>query len=274
MNIFTATYTDYIKFNEKQNEDCFWVSPGQSAFVIADGVTRVRIGKRYTYPNGAKQAAELFCKTVGLSLEKSKDKDAETVLETAFYEANKTIHKLNITEGIAEKLDWYVNEYFSCVGVVGFIRDTTLYYGYVGDCGLAVWDAQNRLRMQTKDQVKESSHYQLMDEIQKKQKLSKKQRHIYIRKNFQNHSSGKYYGTFNGEEGVESYYIFGKYTLSPGDLVVFYSDGFVDYIQDKEFLRILRSQDNNLLNLYVQEKAALKPDIFGHDRTFVSFIAE
>lgn len=65
MKYFSATYTDFIKFDRKPNEDFFLISQNYQIFVIADGVTQAHFpSDGYAFPAGAKAAAQIFCYSV------------------------------------------------------------------------------------------------------------------------------------------------------------------------------------------------------------------
>ena len=72
MRTFSATYTDAVKFNRKPNEDYFLASEKYPIFSVADGVTRyVAEDLRYSYPAGARAAAQIFCQSILEYLEKN-----------------------------------------------------------------------------------------------------------------------------------------------------------------------------------------------------------
>lgn len=283
MKMFSATYGDIIKFNRKPNEDCLLISKKYPIFAVADGVTRgIFKDKRYAYPAGARAAAAIFCFTVIEYLERhilplrSRAKGGygvgEDLIKKAFDGANAKIHELNENEGMEETHDWYTNDYFDCVGVAALLAKNTIYYGYVGDCGLAIFDRTSTLKFQTKDQVANSLHHKEMRKIAQQKSMDRKARIAYIHKNFRNNPSGKYYGTFSGEKGVKTYHVAGNQKLAKGDLVILYSDGFAEYLKSKEFLRIVRKGDKEALDDFAVLKALTSPAKFGTDRTLISFV--
>jgi serine/threonine protein phosphatase PrpC len=160
------------------------------------------------------------------------------------------------------------------VGAVGFLTGDILHYGYVGDCGLAVFSEENNLKFQTKDQVAESLHHQEMEQIAKGKNWNHAKRLAYAHEHFRNHPSGKYYGTFSGEQGTKDYYQIGSQKIQKGDMAIFYSDGFAGYLESKEFLRIVREGDKQALDDFTAFKAMTSPVQFGTDRTIVSITFE
>lgn len=272
MKIFFATYSDVVKFNRKPNEDYFLISKKHPIFAVADGVTRgIFEDKRYAYPAGAHAAAEIFCFSVIDHLETNvSSRGDHKLLEKAFDEANERIHELNENEGRIENHDWYANDYFDCVGVAGFLDQNMLHYGYVGDCGLAIFDKDNNLKFETKDQVATSPHHKEIEQVAQGKNWNHAKRLAYGHEHFRNNPSGKYYGTFSGEEAVKIYYQIGSQKIQEGDLVIFYSDGFVGYLESKEFLRIVRQGDKEALDDFTAFKAMTSPVKFGTDRTLIT----
>jgi hypothetical protein len=54
MKYSAATYTDFIKFNRKPNEDFYLASSRYTIFAVADGVTHGRFESgAYAFPTGA-----------------------------------------------------------------------------------------------------------------------------------------------------------------------------------------------------------------------------
>jgi len=162
MTYFSASYTDFIRFNRKPNEDFYLISSTSPIFTVADGVTQGRFESgAYAFPTGARAAAQIFCYTNVEFLEKNidfKQKDNlrfnKALIEKSFNLANRRIKELNINEGINKKLNYFDYDWFDAVGVLGFIMGDNLYYGFVGDCGLAIFDKDNQLKFQTKDEVR------------------------------------------------------------------------------------------------------------------------
>lgn len=284
LNYFAATYTDFIKFDRKPNEDFYLVSEKLPIFVIADGVTQshFREGKyegEYAFPAGAKTAAQIFCYSVLEFLEeKLREKtNFENSIKKSFDLANQKIKELNIAEGIDKRLNYLEYDWFDCVGVLSFIFKNVLYYGYVGDCGLAIFDDKNQLKFQTKDMV-----IPAVERARKKHKnwenLPLGERVLIMHKDFRNRLDGKGYGAFSGETEVKRYYQIGSQNLNSGDLVVFYSDGFLNYFQFPEFIKILRKmvryvhrkQDKKVLDEFTFQKAKENYERYGTDRTLIS----
>jgi serine/threonine protein phosphatase PrpC len=271
MRIFTATYTDIIKFDRKPNEDFFLVSQNYPIFLIADGVTQSHFPTgEYAFPAGARTSAKIFCYTTLKFLEENlENKNFKNLIENAFNLANQKIKEFNIAEGIDKRLNYLEYDWFDCVGVAGFIIENNLYYGYVGDCGLAIFDKENKLKFQTKDMVKSAIEqakkiYKNWDDFPKEKRI------LIMRKEFRNRIDVKGYGSFTGGEGVKKYYKIGSKNLKEKDLIIFYSDGFLNYLKFPEFIEILRKQDKKSLDKFTIQKAKENYENYGTDRTFIA----
>lgn len=275
MRHFAVSFSDIFKFDRKPNEDFYLISSSFPIYAIADGVTQAHFPSgEYAFPLGAKTAAEIFCFTILNNLEnnflnKKIFRNPEQILEKSFNLANKKIRALNETEGMFEKLDYYVYDLFDTVGIAGFILKDILYYGFVGDCALKVFDKNNKLKFQTEDQVKKAINF--AKNIHKDwENLTIQERIIIMHKEFRNRSDGKGYGSFSGEENVKKYYEIGKIFLKEGDLIVFHSDGFSNYFQFPEFLEFLRKGDGKSLKEFSYNLAIINPFKYGTDRTFIA----
>lgn len=277
MEYFSATYTDFIKFDRKPNEDFCLISSKLPIFTVADGVTQGRFESGgYAFPAGAKAAAQIFCYTVCDFLENNIDLSKKSnyqfnrnLIEKTFDLANQRIKELNKNEGIDKKLNYFDYDWFDAVGIAGFILANDLYYGFVGDCGLVIFDKNDKIKLQTRDMV--GPAVERAKNIHKNwEELNDEQKTIIMHKDFRNNPAGIGYGSFSGEEGVKKYYQIDKKSLKKGDLIVFYSDGFFNYFQFPEFVKILRNRDKKALGRFTTYKAIVNLLKYGTDRTLIA----
>jgi serine/threonine protein phosphatase PrpC len=273
-NYFVASYGDFVKFNEKPNEDFYFVPKKNPVFAIADGITRFsyeNINK--TLLNGARKAAEIFCLESAKYLEKNLDfktansKSIKNAIKKAFDFVNERIKRLNIRYGIPKKMDYIKYDWFGAVGVAGIILKNKLYYGYLGDCGVVIFDKKNKKKFQTKNMVASA-----LEKFKNWKEFSPEKRALIIHKNLRNNPNKKGYGSFTGESRIENYYEIGIKKLKEDDLVVFYSDGLLELLKDKNFVEILRKKDRRKLDKFVLRKAKEDEQKYGRDRTFIATI--
>jgi hypothetical protein len=100
--------------------------------------------------------------------------------------------------------------------------------------------------------------------------MDKNERTKIFHRDFRNNPSGQGYGSFTGEKGVKRYYQIDSLILNSGDLILFYSDGFVEYLKFPKFIKILRKGDKKSLDAFTFEKAKEDYKRFGTDRTLIS----
>src|SRR3989344_593600 len=181
MHIFAATYTDAVKFNRKPNEDYFLASEKHPIFSVADGVTRyVAEDLRYSYPAGARAAAQIFCQSAVEYLENEFEKGTglqeKTMRETLKF-ANGRIRELNENEGMTkETINYRDRDFFDCVGIVTVISRSTLLYGYLSDCGLVLFSKENKLLFRTENTIRPViAPYIQMEDVRKRRELIKKE---------------------------------------------------------------------------------------------------
>ncbi len=279
MKIFLATYQDFVRFDVKPNEDALLISKKIPVLAVADGVTQSHYKNgRYALPYGARLAARIFCKTTVSHLEKhvniknASEKQIKSAIKEAFNTANKKIRELNIKHGLVDKrMDYLQHDWFDTVGIAAVVVKNTLHYGFVGDCGLIIFNKNNKKIFQTKDMVRPAvKRYENM--YPDFAAFPAEKRTLIIRRDFRNNPDKKGYGSFTGEGNVQYYYAFGTKRLNKGDMVVLYSDGFFNLLKDAEFITILRGCDKNKLTKFVMQKAEEKPKKYGDDRTFISVI--
>ena len=279
MKILSAIYGDFVRFDVKPNEDAYLISKKFPIFAVADGVTQSHYPNgRYALPYDAKEAAHIFCKATveylenNLAIKDASDKKVRETIARAFDFTNQKIRNLNEQHGIQKRMDYKEHDWFDTVGVVVIMVKNTLYYGFVGDCGLVIFDKNNNKKFQTKDMVQPAvNRFKKMYPDSETWDLLQHQ--FVIRKDFRNNPDKKIgYGSFTGQLGVENYYAFGKKELHKGDMSVLYSDGFFELLKHPNFLKVLRKGQKNMLDSFVMKKAKENHKKYGDDRTFISIV--
>lgn len=257
---------------ERPNEDYCLVSEKYPIFSIADGVSRTRNPDGiYPDPSGARLAAELFCQESVASLESHFEKASLETLREVFFNANFAIRLLNIAQGIPEKLDYLVNDYFGTCGVAAFIKGNILYYGYLGDCGVRIYNQKDFLKLISVNDVGPPEEYR--DSLTFN---SKEERWRFWRKVLRNRPEAGYptYGVFTGEPEVECYYHLGEAKLASGDLIFLYSDGFLQFIEKAEFRELFRvfkgKELEDRIEKFVEKEIVKNPG----DKTLTSILVD
>lgn len=216
--------------------------------VVADGITRDPNGIKYfdstsfeekinNYPNpsGASMAANLICKTFEENYNDIISKKLS--LKEAFIMTNKEVKKLNNAH--IKVCDYLENDYYGAVGASALIENNNLYYSYICDCGVAVFNNDGKLVFKTEDDMEKVNKHFDTGSFNWNQPEAR----IIVRKDYRNNPNNKYsYGAITGEREFEHYLKEGSLKLNDNDIVIVYSDGFTNYLFDKDFY-------NNLINL-------------------------
>ena len=168
----------------KVYEDCCTIGFRKPAFVVADGVTRsAEIGAGdLCMALGAWLCVNAFCNAARNSLSMPIPFDASTLKE-AFLTGNRVVKEMNTIFGVTpETTDWFKRDLFGTCAVLGTIDDNgTLFYGWIGDCSIAVFDKDDMPRLITPEDVS------ILEQYREGLGLSEKERMIFWREKLRNH---------------------------------------------------------------------------------------
>jgi serine/threonine protein phosphatase PrpC len=260
-----------INLQAKENEDAFfyWQEGSRGIAVVADGITRDPIGmpefpdesdeegimefwKKYPKYSHAKKAAGIFCKTFFDFLMKGKNR-----FDKAFEFANFKIKALN--KDLKLGSDYLEKDFAGCTAVGVEISKGTLNWGFVTDCGLAIFNSKG-LKFRTENFMKNTSDY--MEKVYKKEgkTWNNPEMREFARRELRNKEvfSGKNqvgYGAFTGEEEALNFLHIGKHKVFPGDHIFLYSDGMEPIVYSKEFEENLKKYSFNGLQRFCRMKA-------------------
>ena len=238
----------HMEYNHPQ-EDAFRYQVDEDSktviVVVADGITRDPIGAtflptptdpNYPKPSKATEVANIFCESLVSFLRDSPP--SLKSLNQAFVRANEEIRNPN--RGI--DIDYLKNDFAACVGVGGVIHENLLYYGYIGDCGLAVFDRKGTLQFQTKD---EGPSKEIGKQARREgKKWSDPVWRAHVRKHYRNNPSEPLsYGAFTGEETAMDFLRTGRYGIREGSTIIFYTDGVLPFMNTKTFRITRRFRD-------------------------------
>ncbi len=199
-------------------------------FAIADGVSRShKEGDRY--PELSSQiAAEQFCRVTAYGLEQYMR------IEEVFDHANKAIAALNHAHRIIPgSVDFLYQDYLSCVGIVGSFSGmegcpNTFVYGYMGDCGMLLYDADFFPVFMTQDPVG------VLERFREGWGFSKEEKAILWRREFRNRNARiMTYGALTGEPSALLHLKCGYIDIRPGDTALLFSDGVYPFVFDRRF---------------------------------------
>lgn len=203
---------------------------------VADGITRDSVLKRgrrvYPNPSPAREAAEAFCDSF-IAKMKSVPPSVPS-LRSAMRFANNALWSLN--------KDLEVNyldcDYAGCVASCAVIAQKTLYYGFLTDCGVCVFDRSGTLKFRTPDEGPSQKIASIISKHPKKFGTSwnDPRWRARVRSHFRNNPSENHsYGALTGESVASEYFRVGKRTLCAGDYVILYSDGMIPLLFSPDF---------------------------------------
>ncbi|MBI2098328.1 MAG: protein phosphatase 2C domain-containing protein [Candidatus Wildermuthbacteria bacterium] len=232
-------------------EDAARIGFHKPIFVVADGVTRSsKVGQgNLSMALGAHNAANIFCNTVMEFLQLPIPLDA-SILREAFIAGNNALSQLNKAYGVSpENTDWLKRDLFGVCAALGFLADDMFFFGWIGDCGVAVFDSQDVPKLITPEKV--SALERFRDGLQ----MPEDQRMIFWRRELRNHPGmGATYGVATGQREAEPYFEQGAIPVKEGDLLLLYTDSMGPVvIGDKNFRDALRSKEPGIPPFPYQE---------------------
>lgn len=283
-----------VNLTPKENEDAFFYKQEGSRAIacIADGITRDPIGipllpdkndekgmqealEKYPRPSHARKAAGLFCKSFFEFVKPGKAR-----FDKAFEFSNLRIKALNKQFKLGS--DFLEHDYAGCVAVGVEVSRGILSWGFLTDCGLAVFNNKG-LKFRTENMMKNTDEY--VKKVYKKEGKNWKNpemrefvrgelrnKEVFENPSLESDSSSEFdnsegnrdskekgkqvgYGAFTGEEAALNFLITGKYKVFPKDCLFLYSDGMEPIIYSKDFAENLKKYGFNGLQRFCRMEA-------------------
>ena len=268
-NTFENTKTSNIDF---PIEDQYYANDNEG--IVADGITRDPVGianlasesyddilKNYPRPSGAEMAAKEICNSFSNSL--------CPVLER-FSKCNEAVKKLN--DKYILKCDYLENDYYGAVASCGIIDNNYLYYAFICDCGVIVYNKNGQIKFQTEDEKKLYSD-PYINTIGIPWNLPESRR--IVRSEYRNNPNKIIdnkcvsYGALTGEENAIKFIRTGKVSLEKDDIVVIYTNGFTNFLHLDDFIKLIINFDKYKFEEYVNNKSLTDCEKFGKDKTLI-----
>lgn len=244
--------------------------------VVADGITRDPIGitleeayknqalaiKNYPRPSGAELAAKEVISTF-------KNNFNGNLKETLIL-ANQNIQKLN--EKYVPQCDYLENDYYGTVASAAFIKENVLYYSYICDCGIIVYDKDGNIRVQTEDELEKYTRPYLN---QIPYPWTNPESRIITRRDYRNNlqkiENGicVSYGALTGEESAIPFIKEGSIEISDEDTIIIYSDGFFHFLHEPEFINLILNFNQEEFLTYIEKKANEDYSRYGKEKTLI-----
>lgn len=242
--------------------------------VVADGITRDPIGiadlseapfeqmlKLYPRPSGAELAAQEIIKCFS---------KFNGNLKRELIIANEKVNILNSKH--IKQCDYLQNDYYGAVASCAYILNDTLFYAYICDCGIIVYDKSGNVKFQTRDDKEIIS-----DPYIKKIGIpwNNPEARVIVRRDYRNNLNNikdgvcVSYGAITGEESAINFIREGSIPLNNDDVVIVYTDGFTHYLYDEKFVEQILKFDSNQFEEYVEQKQKEDYEKYGKERTLV-----
>jgi len=245
-----------LKVSMHPVEDTYSIDRSGKIFAVADGITRdpaeylpnikspigkLKFAMQYPRPSPARIASRIFTQTFPLVLRDYCfwNRDEESI-KKAFEEANKRIGNWNRHNGYG--LNYTLRDFAGCVASGALINQDTVFWGYLTDCGVAIFDENGNLRFRTENQG--PTKYD--KEIWKDERLQQigwrdPEARTIVRRDYRNNlKEPNSFGALTGEEQAMHYVRTGVQETKPGEVVIVYSDGLEDIILSEEFSNKLK----------------------------------
>lgn len=240
-------------------EDSFGFDKKKSFLAVADGVTRdpvevlpetkAEFAVNYPNPSPAKITSDIFTE----QFLKIRNYNLKSV-RLAFKYANDKIRNWNRLH--IPKPDYLTRDLAGCVASGAIIQGNQFWYGFICDCGIAVFDESGKLKFRTQDEgpAKHDKYIWRDKRLQNISWRKPKARRI-IREYYRNNPLEKHsFGVLTGQSNALRYIRAGSGRLKKGDILVVYTDGLEPIIFSEEFSNILRRKDLNGLKPLCRQK--------------------
>ncbi len=244
-----------LKLFKHPTEEAYRVDTEIGAIAVADGVTRDPmkylpsgfLGKLkfmwyYPKPSPAKKSADIFCETFPLVLKDFDTKD-EKAVRKAIEEANNRIGYWN-TQNIPN-VDYVTNDFAGCVASGTVEQKGIISWGFLTDCGVAIFDEKGNLRFRTESEDPHRLDKYIWQDSQIEGKSwNQPEVRVRIRSHYRNNPNEKHsFGVLTGQKEAMSYVRAGTQEIRPNDYLAVYTDGLEPIIFSGGFADKLKERD-------------------------------
>lgn len=222
-------------------EDSFELGNEREIIAVADGVTRdpsewlpdlntlrgkLTFAWNYERPSPAAEAAEICTRSAVSFLERAAID--EQAMRYALELGNVHIGESNFRRGITQNsTDYTSRDFAGCVGAVAAFGNERVYWSFICDSGVGLFDADGNLKARTcrEDPHRFEKFYWERPEMRGKSWADPSARG-YIRKFHRNNlMEAASYGVLTGEEAALNYVRAGSWPVAEGDIVLAFTDG-------------------------------------------------
>lgn len=278
MKIFSILKPGSV-LNPHPQEDFFVISKKYPIFVVADGVSLKSDSNDYPKASGAGEAAKILCDTLMAEAKKRYENFSTKDLAEIFEIGNTAVKKYNNKCGRTgpesghPTINYFDFDLFSATTAFLLLREGKAFWFSLCDSGVAVFDKNGKQLLFPPDGW-EICRKNLPENWNK---LNKKDRIIIRHKNYRNavNIAGEPigYGVANGEENAKLYLKTGEFDLNGGDVALVYTDGFENYFELPEFVKLFSTWPKDLkkqLEDLIDKKSAEDHSKYGREKTLIA----
>src|SRR3989344_4869566 len=270
MNGFTVKSLKHRLF--MPDEDAYQFSHKNLSMAVADGITRdpcyylpdIRtfFGKikwiiKYPSPSPAGASAGIFVKAFNEFLMRNNLRDSASIANI-FKSANERIKEYNAEIGITPiSVDFITKDYAACVASGIFINEDNMSYGFISDCGVAIFRPDKNDFAFVSENEGPDKHEKYITAGRNEgvyPDWREAQARIITRSIYRNNPSEPHsYGALTGQDEAMYYLTTGNQELKRGDIVLAYSDGLADIVRHGSSIDFLREKDFSSLRKYCKK---------------------
>lgn len=245
--------------------------------IVADGITRDPVGVEDLNSCSFEEMLKLYPRTSGGEIAAKTIveifQNSKGTLKERLIRCNEEVKKIN--DKYIINCDYLENDYYGAVASCMNIKNNILNYAFICDCGIIIYDKDGNVKFQTEDE-KELYSDPYINKIGIPWNL--KEARIIVRRDYRNNleniKNGKCvsYGAITGEKSMQEFIRYGEIELALNDIVITYSDGFVNFLHEKEFIEKIINFDKMKFEKYIEEKSFTDYNKYGKEKTLVIHI--
>ncbi len=211
-------------------------------FVVADGVTLnvaklVERKEKYPNPSPAGEVAKIFCEAVVKSVSEKYSKFSKENTFEVFRKANSEVAQYNEKIGKSD-IAGNPTGFYSATGSFAVIRENKACWASICDSFVAHFDKDMNVK-------------------------------------FVSTGVCAPYAVINGEERMADHLESGVFDLERGDFVFVFTDGFEQYVKNRDFQKLFLKWDDDLRGRVAQFSAKMNsgdPESYGHERSLIAVL--
>lgn len=272
MDVISLHYSGTAK-EEKDLPDEDYSCITDNSFAVFDGVP-TWFQDPYPNPSPGSEVARLAAEFITAFLDSHNDGLSDIV--TAFKRANEIVDQYNKQRGVTkETVNHRDKQYGAAVGSFGFVKNNLFYYGQLNDCGVMAFDKEKNRELDIISNGQDVLKYFKKRGGEAGFDASDPSEHVNFRTHIVNNPKASVdgekisFGVMTGETVAEQFLRVGVYPIIPGSSIILFSDGFIPFLYDKDFVDILLSSSpKNEIEKFIDQKIT-QAEKFQKEKTLV-----